>query len=251
MIWAAFLALASAQSISSGCLTALASVASDPSAAACLSPSPLISIFVSGSNESSVVTPVDTWLTGLCVAAPCSNSTISAITTNVTAGCPVELAAFGFQNITQAFVQQTYPVLIDVMCLQDNNDNGTLCVTQTLKNIEGVSGPVMLSNTSSLARNGIVNTLLSNNATCTNCIKQSYNLISQQAPVLLGNTTTASLQNTCGTSFVDGQTPTGISETSQATPPPSASNSALGLSLPQPSTLSVLVLILSVFAFFA
>ncbi|KAF8226425.1 hypothetical protein L208DRAFT_365646 [Tricholoma matsutake] len=243
----AFLALTSAQSIpsiSSGCLTTLAGIAS---AAPCLNPSPLVQIFVTGSN-SSLVTPIDNWLKGLCATGPCSNSTLAAITTNLTGGCSTELRALGLQNLTTALVQQDYPALRNAACLNDNN-NGTLCVTETLKNVESVQGPVTISTVSSWLTNGIPQSLLTSNISCTNCVKQTYNVISSQAPTLLASTTSTSLRNTCGASFIDGQPATGISESaSQASPSPSPSarSGALTLRLPQSGAL---VLISSAFAF--
>lgn len=83
-----------------------------------------------------------------------------------------------------------------------SNNNGTLCVTETLKNVESVQGPVTISTVSSWLTNGIPQSLLTSNISCTNCVKQTYNVISSQAPTLLASTTSTSLRNTCGASLI-------------------------------------------------
>lgn len=79
--------------------------------------------------------------------------------------------------------------------------NNTLCVTQTLNNLQSADGTLTISMIMSLISGGVPQSLNKSSVACTNCNKASYNLIKQQ-PALLGNTTTASLQNTCGASFV-------------------------------------------------
>jgi len=253
----AFLVLTSAQTLSSGCISTLASIAANPDVVTCLNPSPLVSLFITGGNTS-VVTPVNSWLTGLCAAASCSNDTLAAITTNLTTGCQAEFAPLGLTNASQAvpLVQQVYPVVREIVCLTDNNDNGALCVTQTLQNIQNVTGTITVSVLFSWISNGLPDTVYSSNVVCTNCVKQTYNVINQDAPTFLNSSTTSTLSTTCGASFVDGQTPSGISESaSQSTSPASGSGSgALALNLPPSSALggaSALVLFSGVFAFLA
>ncbi|EEB93149.1 hypothetical protein MPER_08239, partial [Moniliophthora perniciosa FA553] len=105
-------AVASAQSLSQQCTNALASVASNPEAGACLAPAQLVSIVAGGENNS-VVEPINAWLNTVCAAAPCNNETLSAIVTNVTAGCTTELSLLGYESYQNAAiiatVQQVYP----------------------------------------------------------------------------------------------------------------------------------------------
>jgi hypothetical protein len=158
-----------------------------------------LQILIGGSN-SSVVQPVDSWLKGLCSSPSCSNNTLSAVVTNITAGCPSLLSAAGSSNTDTSaiiqIVQEAYPTVRQVFCL---SDSGTNCVTQTLTNIQNVVGTLTLSNILSLAVNPAgIN--LPSNVTCTDCIKEAYNIIEENYPSLLSGEQ-STLQSTCGSSF--------------------------------------------------
>ncbi|KAI3618582.1 hypothetical protein WG66_016504 [Moniliophthora roreri] len=223
-------AVASAQ-LSQQCTSALASVASNPEAGACLAPAQLVSI-VAGDGNSSIVEPIDAWLNSsvfneiidylfsdqshhrVCAVAPCNNETISAIVTNVTAGCTRELSLFGYDSSQNAAiiatVQQVYPTARKVVCLKDGNTN---CVTQTLTNIQNTVGTLSPNNIVDIVANNSTQASLLNaqNITCTNCIKAAYNTINTDFP--LGSDAQSELQQQCGASFTDGQNPSGISQT--------------------------------------
>jgi hypothetical protein len=77
-----------------------------------------------------------------------------------------------------------------------------MCVTQTLQNIQNVTGTITISVLSSWLSNGLPDSVFSNNVVCTNCVKQSYNVINQEAPTLINSSTTSNLSTTCGASFV-------------------------------------------------
>ncbi|EDR08811.1 uncharacterized protein LACBIDRAFT_296259 [Laccaria bicolor S238N-H82] len=209
-------AYASAQSLSSACTTALTSVALNPDAAACLSPSSLIPIATGGANKS-VVAPINNWLTAVCGAPACSNATIAAVVTNITTGCATDLAATGFTSdltpTITTLVEQYYPTVRQVICLKDGSTN---CITETLTNIEAIVGPLTLTNILSIAANPP--STIPTNITCSNCIKAAYNIIAKDVPSIVSEAAPA-LQSQCGASFTDGATPSGISE--------SATNAAL------------------------
>ncbi|KIM92031.1 hypothetical protein PILCRDRAFT_57602, partial [Piloderma croceum F 1598] len=113
--------LTSAQSISTGCKTTLLNLVASPDAA-CLDPSALISLATQSSNTS-IISPVNNWLQGLCPLAPCTNSSLSAIVTNVTSGCSSDLSSLGLttsnpSDIVSA-VQAAYPTVRQVICLKE------------------------------------------------------------------------------------------------------------------------------------
>ncbi|GLB37539.1 hypothetical protein LshimejAT787_0405900 [Lyophyllum shimeji] len=203
-------AFVSAQSLSSACTNALLAVATNPDASVCLSLNSLIPV-VTGSTNVSIVPVFDTWLTSICAAALCSNETLSAVATNVSNGCAAELAlpdtSTTFSSGLAAVVQQFYPTVRKMFCLKDGD---TYCITQTLSSIENIVGPLKIFNIIQLALNpGVYR--IPPNITCADCIKEAYNIVSHDIPSLVSDTG-PSLQSQCGTSFTDGSTPSGISE---------------------------------------
>ncbi|KAJ3514330.1 hypothetical protein NLJ89_g2433 [Agrocybe chaxingu] len=182
---AAFVAVVSAQSLSTECTNALAGVAADPAASACLS-------------------------VGLCGSPACSNETLASVVQNVTAGCSTELSGIGFTSDSTpqvtSIVQQYYPTVRKVVCLKDGDTN---CITQTLTNIEGTVGTLSLNNILQIVANPPDN--LPTNISCTNCVKEAYNVIRTDVPSIVSDADPA-LQSQCGASFTDGTTPSGITQ---------------------------------------
>lgn len=107
--------------LSTQCTNALTGIATNPDAAACLAPGSLVQIIAGGANTS-IVGPINTWLTNVCSAPACSNDTISAVVQNVTTGCSNELSGLGLSSdmipsIT-SLIQQYYPTARQVICLK-------------------------------------------------------------------------------------------------------------------------------------
>ncbi|KAF8072043.1 hypothetical protein FPV67DRAFT_1447483 [Lyophyllum atratum] len=118
--------------LSSGCKTALLSISTNPDAAACLTPSALIPA-LSGSQNTTMLDTIDTWVTTMCAASPCSDATISAVVKNITTGCAGDASVSSalLENIHSA--QFIYPTVRKILCLKDSGKN---CVTQTLANVQ-------------------------------------------------------------------------------------------------------------------
>jgi len=239
---------ASAQSLSSQCTSALAQIATNPSSA-CLSPSSLLPLITSAGN-SSLVSGVDSWLTNVCGVAPCSNDTLAAIVTNVTAGCSSDLSAFGFTSGNSATlvstVQQFYPTVRNVACLKDGS---TLCVTETLTNLQNAVGNLTATSIAGLIATG--NATLPSNVTCSNCVKAGYNTVNSAFPGLLGSSN-STLQSQCGSSFTDGSAPAGIVESatnssSSGSSPPSSGAVAISGNILSGLGASVLIVFGSTF----
>ncbi|PPQ65669.1 hypothetical protein CVT26_000301 [Gymnopilus dilepis] len=222
---AALVAYASAQSLSTQCTNALTGIATNPDAAACLAPGSLVQIIAGGANTS-IVGPINTWLTNVCSAPACSNDTISAVVQNVTTGCSNELSGLGLSSdmipsIT-SLIQQYYPTARQVICLKQGDTN---CITQTLTNIQNIVGPLSLSNLMQITSNPTI-TSLPSNITCTDCVKAAYNVINSAVPSLTSDAAPA-IQSECGASFTDGTTPSGIVDSaSTSTNTPGASKNA-------------------------
>jgi hypothetical protein len=104
--------------VSTQCQNTLIAVAASPQSE-CLNPSGLLQIFV---QSGSVVTPVDTWLKGLCSRGPCSNDDLAAIVTNVTSGCATDLQPIlgnAQPGSLTPIVQEIYPTVRKAVCLAE------------------------------------------------------------------------------------------------------------------------------------
>lgn len=113
------------RSLSDSCQSALSGIVTNADTANCLNPSALISIALNGGNTS-VIQPIDTWLTGLCAQAPCTNATLEATTRSILSGCSTDLGSFGLNvnddstaSSVVATVQQYYPTVRKVVCLKE------------------------------------------------------------------------------------------------------------------------------------
>jgi hypothetical protein len=173
--------------------------------------------------------------------------------TNVTSGCGTELASLiGTSTTSQliSIVQEAYPTVRQIACLENTSNNDELCVTETLTNIQTTTGTLTLSSVSNLLFGGS-NVSLPSNTTCTSCTKAAYNLANKNFPGLVSGEKNA-IEQTCGQSFVDGTDPSGISETanSNAFSATSSTGGAATLSSAQAVMSSVLLasLVLGSFA---
>jgi len=250
---------ASAQTLSQNCQQALTQVAANPDASNCLDPSALLQLAIGGTNAS-IIAPVKAWLGGICSAGPCSNNTIAAVVTNLTSGCSAELSAAGLTTDSSGVaaitteIQAAYPTVRQVLCLSDNSNSGTNCIVELLTDIQNAAGATLsISEIISLVMNPTPQDVPTN-VTCSDCSKAMYNVVNQNFPALL-NDSTASVQATCGANFTDGQTPSSIVQTASST---GSSNNNKSGALPLSSssgpfglTVACLVTILAGFVFVA
>ncbi|KAF9263288.1 hypothetical protein L218DRAFT_973110 [Marasmius fiardii PR-910] len=208
------IAIVSAQNLTPACTSALGTVATNSDASACLAPAALVGIAASNSSTS-LVDPINNWLSSLCAASICSNSTLDFIVNTVTDGCAQELSLLGYNSNQKtevaSAVKQYYPTVRRLVCLKDGND---ICITKELQGIQNVVGPLSIDNVVKIAMGGLNSTSsIPKDVTCSNCSKAQYNLINTEIPGLLDDSSKSEFQNQCGASFVDGNTPGGISQT--------------------------------------
>jgi len=225
-------ALAQISGVSTQCQNTLIAVAASPQSE-CLNPSGLLQIFV---QSGSVVTPVDTWLKGLCSRGPCSNDDLAAIVTNVTSGCATDLQPIlgdAQPGSLTPIVQEIYPTVRKAVCLADASSSNQLCVTQTLSNIQTAGGTLtldkLIQDVSAIV-DGQASSLNGANL-CTPCDKQVYNVAKNDFPAIFGQGTSiaSEVQSSCGASFVDGASDPNIVETaSNSTTTSGGSNSNTG-----------------------
>ncbi|KAJ7924937.1 hypothetical protein B0H13DRAFT_1976805 [Mycena leptocephala] len=233
----------SALTLSSACQAALTGVATNPDANACLSVSSLLTTVLQ--PNSSIITPVGSWLKTLCSAAPCSNATLSAVVTNITTGCSAELSSADSSDTSAStlipLVEQYYATARKIICL---TDSGTNCIVQTLSNIQSILGTLSISNIGDVIEKAFTTTSLPTNITCSNCVKEAFNVLNTDFPST-ASTLSSGLNSECGSSFTDGTTPAGIVESASTT---GTNNSAKGMIMTQ-GIAFVLVLASSLWAF--
>jgi len=204
----ALVGFVSAQTYSVGCLNTLMNIASNYEISQCLAPNLLMPILIgAGNTQDSLVSPLDTWLGAMCGAPPCSTNTVSALATNLTAGCSKEFDLGEVQSVVN-FVSQNYWTARKVVCLKDGQTN---CVTQTLQKLESLSGTLNLGDNNINAIAKTFNTNLGQVA-CSNCAKGAFSIVMQDQPSAISDASKQSAQNTCGASFVDGGVPEGLIE---------------------------------------
>ncbi|KAF9012438.1 hypothetical protein BDQ17DRAFT_702637 [Cyathus striatus] len=208
-----------AVSLSSNCSDTLQSLLASPDAA-CMNLSPFLSLAIGA--EKSIPVTVNNWLTGLCSSGTCSNGSLAAIVANVTNGCAQDLSSLGIDTSSLGgqmtdIVQQVYPTARRVLCLKDASK---LCATQTLENLENVIGSLGSDDLSLVNLLGNIQKVTSSNVTnlaCTNCTKEAMNIVTQDFPDIVSQSNIVQpVQNICGASFTDGNSPDGITETAAA-----------------------------------
>jgi len=248
----------SALSLSSQCQATLASVVTSADAK-CLNAQSLVGLVVASEN-SSVVSPINNWLTGMCSQGSCTNETLAAVVGNLTSGCSSELSSLGFSSSDSgeltSIVQMVYPTARKVACLADSSNSNSLCVTETLTNIQPYTGTLSLSNIGSIISeiSGGSVPHLPNNVTCTNCTKAAYDIISQAYPEVVQGSANSTITSQCGASFVDGQEPASITQmanTAIASNPTSAASLGASVHPVVGIAFSSLLVVCSAFAILA
>ncbi|KAG7098694.1 hypothetical protein E1B28_000607 [Marasmius oreades] len=212
-------ATVSAQNLTPGCQNALKNIAANQDAAACLTPAALVGIAATNSSTS-LVGPIGNWLDSLCGVSPCSNSTLDFVVSTLTSGCSAELSLVGYtsdqQSNIEAVVRQYYPTVRKVVCLKDGNDN---CITKTLKAVESVVGPLSIDNLAKIitGSSNLNSSAIPKEVYCSDCTKAQYNIINKEIPNAFDGSKSDITQQ-CGSSFVDGQDPSGITQSAVASP---------------------------------
>jgi hypothetical protein len=216
-------------SISPGCQSTLTRIMASPDAA-CMNPSALLSIEIN-TPQTSIVDTINNWVTGICSTTACSNDTITAVIAEVTSGCSAELAAVlaltpdSVQQLTQ-YALTYYPTVRKMACLKNSGSN-QLCSTETLNNIQGLLGTLSKDNMPNIMAEVQSMTSIPSNITCTDCIKEAYNILTMEQPDLVSGTGLNSIVNDqCGSNFTDGSVPTEILQVADAS---STSNASLRL----------------------
>jgi len=211
-------------SLSSSCTTALKGLLLAPEAQ-CLNAGAFISIAVSGNIDVPAI--ANTWLSGLCSLGTCSNASLASIVNNVTAGCSQDIQNFFNIDVSDSatflpFVEQYYPTLRQIACptIIFSDSANTLCVPQTITNLQSIIGTLGVANLSwdtIIADASKIASSDYQNLACTSCTKQAYTIAASVFPdSSLLATIDGPITATCGASFIDGQNVTTVAQTAVA-----------------------------------
>ncbi|KAF8200957.1 hypothetical protein BJ912DRAFT_947697 [Pholiota molesta] len=200
-------------SISASCSSALQGLLVAPEAQ-CLNAGAFISIAASGNIDVPAI--ANKWLTGLCSLGSCSTASMTAIVQNVTSAFGVDISD---PSVVLPYVEQYYPSVRQIACLEDSSAN-TLCVTQTLTNLQNIIGPLEPAdlNWNTIVADGQkIAAADYKNLACTSCTKQAYTIAAKvfPDPSILASIN-GPITDTCGASFTDGQNVTTVSQTAAA-----------------------------------
>ncbi len=108
-------------SLFSKCETTLANVVLS-SDSQCLNAQALVGVLTTAS-DASLVSPINSWLTGMCSQPACTNDTLASVVSTIMSGCQSDVSSLGLGNITASqltsIVQSVYPTARQVMCLKE------------------------------------------------------------------------------------------------------------------------------------
>ncbi|KAL0068867.1 hypothetical protein AAF712_004198 [Marasmius tenuissimus] len=208
--------------LSTSCSTSLQGLLRDESAA-CFNGAALFTAIIGsqGNNTISVPNIVDAWLSSLCTTGSCTDENIAKVATNLTSGCSEDLNALGI-NVLSAqdkivdIAQQVYPPVRQIACLKDDTAN-KFCAVQTISNVEKTIGGLTMDDISFLSLPFDAIRLVATGAkelACTNCMKSAFNIARNSFPSIVSEADDK-LGEFCGTSFVDGSNPEGVSQSAK------------------------------------
>lgn len=251
-------AYAQSLNISSGCESTLAGIAASPDAT-CINAAGLVASFATVNGDTSLITPLSSWLDGLCSQDACSNSTLSSIVTNITTGCSSDLSGLGFSTddtqVVISAVQQYYPTVRSLVCLQ-NSTSHNLCITDALTTVQSSLGTTLSENGLESLVTGFVSgstnlsSALPPSLICSDCTKAAVQLINTDQPGLIPSDATDYFNQQCGSNFTSGSMPSTVAETAKGEGLASQNSGAIA-SFPVKSLVGSLSVLASAFVILA
>ncbi|KAF8325459.1 uncharacterized protein EI90DRAFT_3128822 [Cantharellus anzutake] len=232
--------------ISSSCRSALATIATGP-ASGCLNPGGLIALAATvGSNSSTpIVSPVSTWVQGLCGQPACDNSTLSPLVSAITSGCQSELRDIGLSSgdigTLDSSVARFYPAGREAICLRDTNRGNALCVASLLGDVQNSTGqPLTVASLPSAVVTVVGNSTLGRQVICSQCAQGAYNIIRSPVPNSTVDSVDRYFNATCGSDFIRAGEPANIvvATGTLATPKPSSSSPGAAIALRAPISIT-------------
>jgi len=202
----------------------------------------------------SVVAPLTTWISGICVSPLCSADTLKQATQTVTSGCSAEIQKGSAVVGALTAVVSNYPGARNLLCTQYSS-NSTFCVMSIIENVQAATGRnFTTAELTSLLSGGMpssgpASASPPSTAYCNDCghavVTQSANFLagsgaggsmnsSAMSASMAGgsmNASTAgpmiSIASTCGASFADGKVPSSVRIAGKDSAKPNSAGAAL------------------------
>lgn len=169
----------------------------------------------------SVLSPLESWISGICSSSPCSSSTLSTASSSINSGCSGDVS----KNVPSAIALNTvinnYQAVRNMICTQYSG-NSTFCVPYVLGNIQTATGKMItLGEVQGLVTSGLGSLSLSNVPSGTYCNDCGHAIFTQSAAISVSTSSannltvastgaSSSLTTTCGAGFGDGKIPSAV-----------------------------------------
>jgi len=232
--------------LSAPCSGAVDAAISNTEISQCFNVLNVIPILSLTSNES-IIPPINSWLAGVCAAAPCDNSTLQTVSSNITTQCAPDLDSHGFNstlvsNIVADLVKY-YPTIRKIACLEESS-NSTLCVTQLLDDVQAAVGaPLSINEILQIPKQVQSTGTIPQNITCNDCTQAAWAILEQDVPQLATIPQVASaVSSQCGAAFASaspGVLPSDIIEGTGTAAPTASGTAAKAISSPSAGRRSV------------
>jgi hypothetical protein len=172
------------------------------------------------SATGSVITPLNNWINSICTSDPCSSSTLSSASSQISQGCASDVQNGQVTATALSVIINQYPKVRETLCLQAASNN-TYCVTNLLTDVQKANGTdITVESVQTLLSGGTQGLLgdlarLPPSAYCTDCFK-AITINTAQITANISSTSSASSSLTsavagqCGASFADGQVPSTV-----------------------------------------
>jgi hypothetical protein len=144
-------------------------------------------------NSSKFIESTNDWLVQMCGRGSCNSQVIQTVAANVSAGCGSNIGDIALSSPASvlATVQLGYPIIRNMMCLQDTNFNFCMSKNWTTAALQltMVNDPV-----------AVIEQLISKsfNTDCNECTKAAFQLYNKAFPQING---TGLITDVCGADF--------------------------------------------------
>ncbi|KAA1079622.1 hypothetical protein PGT21_017736 [Puccinia graminis f. sp. tritici] len=193
----------------------------------------LVSIFEA---KDSLVSPINTWVSGACSAKPCSKQSLDKASQMMKTGCASDLQEGSIAAVAMYSILTHYDVTRDMFCTQ-YKQNSTYCLPSVLGDVESQSGEkITLGEVVSLITGKLTKAdrafmSVPKETYCTPCghaiVTKSATMIDaiRKDPVGIefnysSSSTVHQISEICGAAFEDHQIPDSV----QIAPPPKSGN---------------------------
>lgn len=183
------------------------------------------------SASGSVVTPVNTYIQGICTNAPCTQAALNNASSTIQTGCSSDLSSGSSIPVALEAIVNNYGDIRSLLCTKQTANN-TYCVTQTLYAVQNTTGTQLtITALEGIFSNSSTSNFLDSIPTSVYCTDCGHAIVTEALPIVQNvsssdkSTFSKDVSDKCGASFVDGKLPSDISTVSNSSESTSSSKS--------------------------